>query len=907
MRRDNRPIITLLAIALPVSASLAQSPPRLPDDLARTHLYRQVKLFDFDERPLGNFEDTPMHWTKLVGPGLPFYSQGQFDESVGHGGAPCFRLDIRTGNVAYEYDHLDLTVLPYSDYVLEAWIRAEGLEHSRAFIATYFVDHFEERIPGSQRISELFADTRGAWRHLSIDMPGDHPTAYAMRVQLWILHSYAWRERDPSVIDPITRRDTNGAAWFDDIQILRLPRARLRFSDPAGLVHPGSAEAVILEVSNVTRQALEGELSIVDSFGVERHRESITVPGIRAPADEPTTAWAGAEAEGIVFASGEWGELGSIRVALPSLPVGDYQASLRLIGESRVLLERRVRFAVLPELEAPQGREADIGVELGPWRGGSVRGMERALRGLRICAAKIGVPMIGALDDAEKTAYYTDIRELVRSLAQQNILSTGVILTQSAALNDEPGEPTVKQVRQRDQFAALVGPIFAHFGGLLTSWQLGDESLETTSDSWTPAEVEIVQSQLQRFITFPQLVTPLRASESANSLPMSTSFLAAGDIPARDFPRMLDFLLEPSAHTRWLSLGWPDARDLTYADRISDRARRLILAKAMAPDRVYVPVPLTNSAAGGQLSWEPTEDYIWLRTLTHYLSGRVAVAALRLGDGAQAIVFQGAQDSCLVLWSWARDPAPVDLYLGPIPVATDLFGVSTALPVTDGRARIPVSEMPLIIRSLDTPQVLLQASCAVAPSFVQIHDSRPRPVLAFRNPFDGGMSGEVNLAGPPDWRFEPASWAFSLAPGERMEKTLEFRLPARQLASDYTLEVEIRIDTPDVRVLRFSKTIQLGLRDVELTAATHWVDGDLVVEQSLRNRSNVALGFSAFCEPPGWGRQESAFLGVEPGQTSSVSYVFPAARELAGATLHHGIEEIRGKRRLDQVVQVPRE
>lgn len=905
MRAAVRPIISALLVASLASATCAQTAPRLPDDLAETHLYREVRQFDFNERPLGNFEDTPMHWSKLTGPGLPFYSQGVFDDSVGHAAPPSFRLDIHTGNVAYEYNYLDLTILPHSDYVLEAWVRGEGLEHSRAFVATYFVDNFEERIEGSQRVSELIGETNGEWRRVSIEIPGDYPTAYALRVQLWILHTYAWREADPTVVDPIIRRDTHASAWFDDIKIYRLPRARLRFSNPAGLVAPGSAESVILEVNNATRQGLDGQLVIVDAQGVEHHREAISVPGVRPLADEPASASSTTDTGQLVLTSGQWGELGTIRVPLPPLPVGEYQAKLRLMGESRALLERSLRFDVLPALEDSEMRSPDIGVDLGPWHGGSVAGVEQALRALRVGAAKVGVPMIGALDDPGKTAYYTDIRELVRSLAQDGIVSSGVVLTQSAALNPTRGEPTLKEVRAPEQFTALAGPIFAHLGGLLTSWQLGDERLETKADPWTPADVETVQSQLQRFITFPNLVMPMRVSQSMAPLRMPASLLVPGDIPARDFPRMLDFLIEPSAQTRWLTLVWPDERDLSLDQRIADRARRLILAKAMDPDRVHVPVPLMLSGEGGEPSWEPTEDYIWLRTLTHYLSGSTAVAVIDLGDGAQALVFEGQDQACLVAWSWSPDHAPADLYLGPNPIATDLFGTSTPLPVTDGRARVPIPETPVIIRSVRTPLALLQASYSLTPSFVQIHETEPRPVLSFRNPYDSGMGGEVALTAPRDWQVQPNRWRFSLGPGEQLSQPLTFLLPARQLAAEYPLSVEIRIDTPDNQVLRFSESIRLGLRDIDLSATPRWAGDDLVVEQTLRNRSSETVRFNAFCEPPGWRRYENAFLDVAPGQTSIASYVFPKARKLAGAVLHHGIEEIRGKRRLDQVVQVP--
>lgn len=73
---------------------------------------RYVKLFDFDERRLGNYEDTPMYWTRFAGEGLPNFSNGRFDDRVGHAAPPSFLFTVRGGNIGYEYAHTDLAILP---------------------------------------------------------------------------------------------------------------------------------------------------------------------------------------------------------------------------------------------------------------------------------------------------------------------------------------------------------------------------------------------------------------------------------------------------------------------------------------------------------------------------------------------------------------------------------------------------------------------------------------------------------------------------------------------------------------------------------------------------------------------------------------------------------------------------
>ena len=58
---------TLAAAALFAVAAGAGdglSPPAVSAS-EQADLHRLVKVFDFNERPLGNYEDTPMYWTRF--------------------------------------------------------------------------------------------------------------------------------------------------------------------------------------------------------------------------------------------------------------------------------------------------------------------------------------------------------------------------------------------------------------------------------------------------------------------------------------------------------------------------------------------------------------------------------------------------------------------------------------------------------------------------------------------------------------------------------------------------------------------------------------------------------------------------------------------------------------------------
>ena len=64
---------------------------------------RTLRLFDFEERRLGNDEDLPMNWVKVEGDNLPHYVNGQLASDRAHSGRYSFRFDLNGGSLIYRY------------------------------------------------------------------------------------------------------------------------------------------------------------------------------------------------------------------------------------------------------------------------------------------------------------------------------------------------------------------------------------------------------------------------------------------------------------------------------------------------------------------------------------------------------------------------------------------------------------------------------------------------------------------------------------------------------------------------------------------------------------------------------------------------------------------------------------
>lgn len=912
-RQPRRASLILALVALCVPCALAQ--PELAafpgGDERSKAAYCVVKQFDFNERPLGNYESTPMYWRRLRGDGLPSYALGELDDAVGHNAPPSFRMSIQTGNVCYEYPQLDLTVVPDCDYFVSGFIRAEQIEHSRAFIVANFVDQFEELIPGSERVSNLVQSagtTPEPWQRVELMLPGDYPNAYAMRLHVWVLHTYAWEEPGPQTVDPIYRRDAHGKAWFDDITVYRLPRARVSFSHRGNVVPADERPSLLIDVNNATAHPLAALVSVRDADGGEKFSQRVTLTSTRPRAEEkpePGRKGDGRKKHSEPPARTTAGLTPSLRVPLPALPAGLYTVTLSLLAGDESLLDRKMRFAVMAPLPPLQTFRPDIGVYLPGYRGDDPPAVSALLKELGIRALKLGIPVRPQGVDERQISELRRTTELMRLMSEQGVESTGVL---SPADDVEGGGfVALHEWIDRDvHWPEKLSPLLAHFGGSMPSWQIGDESHELRGiDEWSDATIRLLREQLRRFVSVPEIAIPQRMTTPHDTTADITSYWVAPQVPTRSLVTILPDLTAGGSRPRWLYVS--DAANIPASLNTADFARRMVLAFAAAPERVFCPAPFELGLESGASTWEPTETFLPLRTLAHYLSGKRLIGAMQPIDDSAVLFFSGGGSSCLVVWTWNDTPStePIELYLGGSARAIDLLGRATPLSNNRERTRIFVRPEPIIIETRDTKLALLQSSFRMENTFLQRHQPDPPPLVAFRNPYNEPIAGELLVVPPQSWDVAPRTIPFEVGPGEGFERKLSFIMPPRQIATNQNCEVRMRLFRPQSQELEFAERLSLGLREVEVTADARWDGGELRVEQSLRNRSPDVIGFKGFCDVPGRARLEGMFVNVQPGESSTQVYVYPNAKMLGGSLIYLGVQEIRGERSLNQIVEVP--
>ncbi len=977
MRKTCALTLLLLATTLvgrPPRAAAQDAPAQLGKEIGltpRMQYFKRVKLFDFHETDDGNYERQPMHWEQLNGPGLPAFGRGAFDHAVGHTAPPSFRLTTPLESVAFEYVYPDLDVIPGADYRLIGYVKAEGVQTARAFISAFFVDRFGQPLADTKRVSRLIQSVGGGnpepWQRIEMNLRGRFPEAYALRLRVWLLQSHNWRLARASAIDPIVVQDVNPQVWFDDIALYRLPRAELRFSEPSGTLLADERGAIIAKVHNATDQDLAARLSVSDVHGQLVHQGELAIAANASqPHEEP----------------------------LPQLPAGEYEARLILATKETDLLERTLRFVVLNPLAPIDTTRSDVCIDIGTQRIYDPHQLLPLITRLEAGAVRIGIPVIGPLDTPVKQQYFGELSLLVRQLIGKRLGVAAVLLTPSAASDPDLATPTRRMLAHDPGWRDRLRPILAkHMGGLIATWQLGAEPTETSSLPWTAEMVADIRTEMERFISLPDVVLPVSVLNPNRPPDGTLSYWIPRAIPTRDLPSYLDAFARQSDQPRWLNLEAGDytgvafdqqvtdfARRLVIAkamdpDRLvipaplelaqnsgthrwqprrgysairtlchylagkravgamrlandgiaivfdgptdscviawtwSDFARRLVIAKAMDPDRLVIPAPLELAQNSGTHRWQPRRGYSAIRTLCHYLAGKRAVGAMRLANDGIAIVFDGPTDSCVIAWTWSDQPAdvPAQIYLGDQPEVIDLWGAARPATVKNGRALLHLTPTPMILSDVDAPLALVQMSFRIDPTYVQIHDMRPQPVVSFRNHYDQSLRGQLRFIPPPGWDIVPGQRRFDVPPAQAFELPIDIVVPNREIAATQRVGVEVELRDPHPATLSFSVPITVGLKDIYSEAVARW-DGDaLVIEHALTNLADQPISFQGFCQVPLRPRGTTAFLEILPGEKRIARYVFTGTdlRDLVGMDVHLRILEVQGDRELDQLVSIP--
>src|SRR5262245_36446548 len=277
-RQVNWPIRTLIMNALKrrarvgaIAAGLVlgpQSRPGLAQEGAEAlaALRPVVRHFDFEE-PDAAPNSLPADFVRNIAPsqGFPNFGSMRLTTSAAYRGRGSFEFELAGGSMSASVPASVIPILPFSDYQVSAYVRTDGLAHSRARLAAWLHDKTGKPIHSSRVHSEL-AQTAGAWQLLSVEVRGDFPDAADLVLDLQLLQPAQFIESETAIDEP-RPQDFAGRVWFDDVMVSQHPRVRLSLAQPTNIVQWPSAPEFVVTVNELNRRELTARLRIVDLDG----------------------------------------------------------------------------------------------------------------------------------------------------------------------------------------------------------------------------------------------------------------------------------------------------------------------------------------------------------------------------------------------------------------------------------------------------------------------------------------------------------------------------------------------------------------------------------------------------------------------------------------------------------------
>jgi hypothetical protein len=820
-------------------------------------------------------------------------------------------------------------------FIFVGQVRTRGLKHDWAEISLSFFDE-------NNTLLETFTSRPAQpsdWTAVQIGpvAPQDSRAKYA-RIALTL------RPKD-------SQEDLTGIAWFDDLQLLQVPRMTLRTSKPTGLYQEVGSAEVICDVSGVSEADPRLTFELLDHQNLQLATHTVAVSANR----KPQPAARGAKDEVEPFA-------GTASWKPPVQEFGFYRVRVTMSLTGGAILERSVTLATLRPLTAANSGEF----------GWSLPGGEQPL-----ALEELG-PLLGdvGIHWAKFPVWYRNPDEawtdrlawFAERLSLQSIEMVGLLdhppvkAGDSSTEKDQP--PIASLFIESGIWDDAVEPLMTRLSLKVRWWQLGGDD-DTSFVGLPNADLKIaeVKQQFNRFgqeirlgipwrwvnepskhkrvpWEFLSLTTdpPLTADEIAVYLegpktapaiapndtalgkpPMATkgspavtarvlsgegvkATLTNSPIPSRD--RRATPTVDLRGPKRWIILA-PLARE-SYStdDRVQDLVMRMLAAKIHGADAIFVPQPFSTDHGLMNDDGTPGELLVPWRTMATTISGAEYIGQIELPGGSTNHVFARGREAFMIVWN--DQPASERLSLGEGLRQMDLWGRELPIEQTeqDGQLehRVAVGSQPTIIAGLNQAVARWQIELAFdSPRLASIFGREQPLTMRAKNGFGQAIGGEITVRSPKSWDINPRVQRFKLAEGDELKQTFPVSLHVDASSGPQPLEIDFEVVADRTYRFRVYRVLQLGLEGLAVEMKTRLVGDDLVVEQTINNLTDEPISLQCMLFPPGRRRETKQVIQQGKGR-QSLTFTLPNGIELLGQTIRMRAEEIGSARVLNNSV-----
>ncbi|MCH8315541.1 MAG: hypothetical protein IIA64_06165 [Planctomycetes bacterium] len=880
MRRRNRRMLFVALGALAVGAGAGGEPPLSHAQAGMPSFARLVRLYDFEEAEQAPYV-MPINFYRHEAPqqGFPRFGRTHLTRDAAHGGNWSFGFELDGGSLSARIPTAVIPVLPGSDYRVTAWIRTDGLTHSRARLSAWLNDDAGNPVAESRLDSRLFR-TGGAWQLASILVQGNFDDAVDLVVDLQLLQpqQYIGPNRPPE--EPLLE-DMSGRAWFDDVTITNLPRIELSTSSLGNVVPVSDNAQLSVLIRDLTGEDLTGRLRLLDLDGAIVGEETF-------PIDRGTTRRV---------------------IDLSTFGPGWYSAVLDVRAGTRTIARRQLDLVVMPnDPVGSRPHENTFGVVLPPTPAQDLKTAVAVLRQLGVSRAVISLNGLDseAMPRGPKAPNAPAVRRAAKELLADSIELTFL-------LDDVQRRTTPERQEQPD-----LDNVLANFSMDVRQWQVGAaEAFQDITQEQLLLLLTDADAALSEFVAGPVINIPWPIERAPFVVPSPHGFNVA-----------LPYHVQPDALSEYASL-WRDAgsmRSVTLQqspagsyhprERVTDLVLRTLFAWRAGFERLTIDAPWSRRGEHRPQIMPDPSFGPW-HMLANQLGRRRFLAEMPLGDGLRGWMLTGAgpRDAVIVAWNEQapKDKAVIRMLLadGPIDVL-DVFGKRETIYPVDGVHTVALDRVPVFIEHVDLNLAKFRAGFAILPGFVPARRQAHEQELIITNPWDMPISAEIRLRPPDGWRITPRSHRVTLQPGDQRRLPIILTFDPGVIAERTHVDAEIVVEADHEYHLNVRTELEVGLKEVRLSTQWQAVRNiqtgtyDLIVMLYLTNTGDRALTFDGYLSAPEMSRQRRPIATLSPGRTAvKIFRITDGARLLAGKQVRVGIVERGGNARLNRILDIP--
>lgn len=882
---------------------------------------RLVHLFDFEEPE--NFESLPMNWF-IIGrpaetssntffreplhhdlmeqPGFPSYTQVRFDETHVTSGRRSFYLGLNGGSAGAFLEVGTLPAVPQSDYLITAAVRTEALQRASAYLCAYFVDREGQRIEASMVESRPIR-TRDEWTRVAIKLRGDVEGAVWIGMQIEIRQPTRL-PNDPLGEQRILVEDLRGQAWFDDVAVWQLPRIEVATQSRVNLVRGPERPRLDISVRDLTSQELGVAVVVYDHTlrpaAIDRRELGPGAP--RYWSWEPDLPGFGWYLVDMRVRDLNPDETGGNRTDA-AVPVA------RTFGA----------FIWLPPVPPIHSMDADRfqinAAGLPPRHFPFLTDLLDAT-GIRSMVVSVWDDNTTLMDAEQRKSQIDQVMQWLYLSGRNAALSLDPVpLSLAESINSPAADPITVLSSDRSQWLTYLTPTLLSHGQRVKRWFLGspDQAFGFFSPD-LPAIIENVQTEFKSLAPSPELVIPWRLDQSRRKdLPDSLYYLM--DVPPAVAADQLPAYLEEWRDIKdklTLSLREPPANEVSHARRVTDLALRMVTAWQEQPGALSVS-GLWTEAAQRKAALVPDPLLGVFANVAQQLAGRRVVGRLVLGGGLEVLILDGPAGPALATWTDqpGGPDSELNLFMGDGPVAVDVWGNRTPIPLSERKHRFKVTDTPTFITGIDARLALFRAGFRIDEPFIESTHTQHERVLTLTNPWPMTVSGNLQVTGPAGWTSRPTRHFFSVPAGRSVTLPVSLQFPVSEVAGHKYLTARFEFTADQPMVIDMALPIEVGLKDVTMNATAALGRGtggdteDATAAAVVTNTGNQTLSLYVVAHLPGHPIQERILADLGPGETAVRRFNFPGAGQtLRDNAMRLGIREIDGPRMLNQRLTV---